>query len=190
CRRGEGACSAGEPGVTAVRGPPTSLICRKVYRVWAQHSNTPALIVTALDLQQKPPSGDPPLCSPGNRDQRDTHGGLRRQALVLLRCLWGGGHLSKVEDSLMPPCGQGDTDFMSLPATLVVAGGARGRGWQEEEPARSVKLFILDLLLDNVNHPGPNLAHLLLGLTGPGGGAVGSGKGAVSHPGYTSVVGP
>ncbi|CAM9538956.1 unnamed protein product [Ascophyllum nodosum] len=76
-----------------------------------------------------------------------------------------GKNLSSLEKMLCPPNGEADADFMTLDAALMGAGTSR-REWEGEDGAlRIVRLCILDLLLENVEYRGPNLAHLLLGLT-------------------------
>ncbi|CAM9536402.1 unnamed protein product [Pylaiella littoralis] len=79
----------------------------------------------------------------------------------------GGKNQPSLEQMLCPPNGEADADFMTLDAALIGAGTSE-RDWGGDEGAlRTVRLCILDLLLENVEQRGPNLAHLLLGLLGP-----------------------
>ncbi|CAM9255832.1 unnamed protein product [Scytosiphon promiscuus] len=76
-------------------------------------------------------------------------------------------NLPSLEDMLCPPNGEADADFMTLDPALIGAGTSE-RDWGGDEGAlRTVRLCILDLLLENVEQGGPNLAHLLLGILGP-----------------------
>ncbi|CAM9192424.1 unnamed protein product [Ectocarpus sp. 6 AP-2014] len=94
----------------------------------------------------------------------------------------GGNNLPSLEGMLCPPNGEADGDFMTLDTALIGA-GTGGRNWGGDEGAlRTVRLCILDLLLENVEQRGPNLAHLLLGLVGPSAttAVAGGGRGAAA----------
>eukprot|EP00903_Cladosiphon_okamuranus_P015217 g14064.t2 len=80
----------------------------------------------------------------------------------------GGKNLPTIGKMLCPPNGEADSDFMTLDPALIGAGTSERADWAGDEGVlRTVRLCILDLLLENVEQRGPNLSHLLLGLLSP-----------------------